>query len=189
MSNAARRPMTVDEFLHWEEQQTGRWEFDGFAPRAMVGGTGEHSQISGNIYAKLLDKLRGSPCRVYGSDAKIRVAGRIRYPDAFVACTPVPRGTTVFTEPVVVFEVLSEGTSRVDRTDKLMEYRDTPSVQRYILLEQDRVAATVWSRGPAGWTGQFLHADAALSMPEIGAEVPLAAFYDSVDLPPPEPEA
>lgn len=189
MSNAGRRPMTIDEFLDWEAKQPGKWEFDGFAPRAMVGGTFRHGQISGNIFAALRDRLRGSPCRVVNSEVKIQVAGRIRYPDAFVVCTPVQGSATVVTEPVVVFEVLSESTAHIDHGDKLVEYSDTPSVQRYVLLEQDRMAATVWSRGPNGWAGQYLGAGATLPMPEIGVEVPLAEFYDSVDLPPPEPRA
>jgi hypothetical protein len=39
MSIAQRRPMTVDEFLAWERRQELRYEFDGFAPVAMTGGT------------------------------------------------------------------------------------------------------------------------------------------------------
>ena len=32
-------PMTVADFLAWEEKQELRWEFDGFAPVAKVGDT------------------------------------------------------------------------------------------------------------------------------------------------------
>jgi hypothetical protein len=38
MSMAFQLPMTVQEFLAWEDQQELRWEFDGFAPVAMTGG-------------------------------------------------------------------------------------------------------------------------------------------------------
>lgn len=187
MNHALRKPMTLDEFLAWEDQQEHKWEFDGFAPVAMVGGTFEHTVIGGNIYAVLRDRLRGSPCRVVNNELKIRVAGRIRYPDAFVICTPVPRGTKVISEPVVVFEVLSESTRRTDQFLKNQEYRDTPSIQRYVILEQDRIAATVWTRAGDDWVGRILLADATLAMPEIGVELPLAEFYDGVELPPPEP--
>ena len=54
--------------------------------------------------------------------------------------------TTVIRDPVVVFEVLSESTSRTDRIEKLREYGATPSIQRYIILEQDTIAATVYVR-------------------------------------------
>jgi hypothetical protein len=37
--SAARKPMTVEEFLAWEERQEGRYEFDGFRPVATTSGT------------------------------------------------------------------------------------------------------------------------------------------------------
>ena len=187
MNHALHKPMTVDEFLAWEDQQERKWEFDGFAPVAMVGGTFEHAVIGSNIVVALQGHLRGSPCRAINSDLKIRVAGRIRYPDAFVICAPVPRGTKVISEPVAVFEVLSESTRRTDHFLKNQECRDTPSIQRYVMLEQDRIAATVWTRAGDDWVGHILPADAMLAMPEVGVELPLAEFYDGVELAPPEP--
>ncbi len=43
MNIALRKPMTLDEFLAWEREQELRYEFDGFAPVAMTGGTVAHS--------------------------------------------------------------------------------------------------------------------------------------------------
>ncbi len=88
MSVAVRRPMTMEAFLAWEEGQELRWEFDGFAPTAMTGGTAGHSAIQRNLVAALTPRLRGNPCQVYTADLKIRTAGSIRYPDAFVVCSP-----------------------------------------------------------------------------------------------------
>src|SRR5215213_2593893 len=140
-------PMTLAEFLAWEEAQELRWEFDGFAPVAITGGTEAHEVIQNNLVAALSARLRGTACRAYGSNLKIRVSGRILYPDAFVACTPVnPRGT-VRDDPVVVFEILSPGTARTDRVEKMHEYWETPSIQRYVLIEQDAVSAMAFTRG------------------------------------------
>jgi len=141
--------MTITEFLAWEERQELRWEFDGFQAVAMTGGTLAHEIIGGNIRATLHNRLVVQRCRLVGPTMKIEVNGRIRYPDAFVFCTPVAPRDTVVREPVVVFEVLSESTSRTDRIEKLREYGATPSVQRYVLLEQDAIAAMVFvRRGP-----------------------------------------
>ncbi len=49
-------------------------------------------------------------------------------------------------DPVVVFEILSKSTAVTDRVVKNREYRDTPSVVRYVMLEQVRQAATVFER-------------------------------------------
>jgi Uma2 family endonuclease len=181
MSVAAHRPMTTKEFLAWEEGQEQRWEFDGFAPVAMTGGTAGHSAIQRNLSMALGTRLRGSPCQVYTSDLKIRAAGSLRYPDAFVVCTPVPRTSTVVTDPVVVFEVLSPGTASIDHFVKNQEYRDTPSIQRYVILEQDFIGATVFARAGDDWVGHVIGADAVLAMPEIGIDVPLAELYEGVE--------
>ena len=80
--------------------------------------------------------------------------------------------------PVVIFEILSEGTERQDRITKNEEYRRTPSVQRYVMLEQDEPAATVFAREGERLVGTLLKGDAILAMPEIGIEIPLAEFYE-----------
>jgi Uma2 family endonuclease len=180
MSVALRRPMTLNEFLAWEEQQESRWEFDGFAPVAMTGGTSDHSAIQRNLSISVGGRLRGQRCQLYTADLKIIVAGSIRYPDAFVVCSPVPRGTLVVADPVVVFEVLSPSTASTDIGVKNEEYRDTPSIQRYVMLAQDRQHATVFERIGNDWVGHIVSGDAVLAMPEIGIEVPLAEIYVGV---------
>lgn len=189
MSVALRRPMALAEFLAWEGRQELRWEFDGFEPVAMTGGTVAHERIGGNLRALLHAALRGKPCQVLGPTMKVRVADSIRYPDAFVLCTLVPRDATIVTDPVVVFEVLSPSTSRTDRIEKLREYQATPSIHRYVILEQDAVAATVYVRHGTDWTVQVLLADETLAMPEIDVSLPLADIYADVALPPPEDAA
>ena len=173
--------MTIEEFLAWEETQELRWEFDSLAPVAMTGGTAGHSAIQRNLQIALGTRLRGKQCQAYTADLKIRVAGSIRYPDAFVVCSPVPRNATVVTDPVVVFEVLSPSTASIDHFVKNQEYRDTPSIQRYVILEQDFVGAMVFARADDDWVGHVLGADAILTMPEIGIEVPLAELYEGVE--------
>jgi hypothetical protein len=126
MSVAVRQPMSVAEFLAWEEGQELRWEFDGFQQ--------------------------------------------------------VPPRSTVITDPVVVFEVLSESTSRTDRIEKLREYAATPSIQRYVILEQDAIAATVYTRKGADMVVETLAEADTLRMPEIDVEVPMAEFYSGVEL-------
>jgi Uma2 family endonuclease len=183
MSVALRQPMTLAEFLAWEERQEPRWEFDGFQPVAMTGGTVEHERISRNILIAVQTRLAGRRCEAYGSNLKIEVAGRIRYPDAFVVCTPVPPRSTVVRDPVVVFEVLSDTTAHTDRFDKLREYGATPSIQRYVILEQDAIEAIAYVREGTNFVVKTLTATDTLRMPEIGIEVPMTEFYVGVDLP------
>ncbi len=189
MSAARKHPMTLDAFLDWESRQDHKYEFDGFGPVAMVGVSIEHGRIQRNLLGSLFNRLRGHRCEAIGSDVKIEAAGRIRYPDAFIVCTPLPRGTLIVHDPVVVFEIVSPGSAYRDRFEKNWEYRDTPSIQTYVILEQTHIAATVFSRNGADWAGHALPADAELAFPEIGITVPLADLYEGVTFPPEREEA
>ena len=197
MNLALRKPMTLAEFLEWEERQPLRYEFDGVGPVAMTGGTAGHADVQRNLAIAVGGRLRGKPCRFYGSDLKFQVAeGHVRYPDGMVVCSPVDRTATVIYDPVIVFEVLSPSTTRDDRIVKAREYQATPSVQRYVMLEQDAVGATVYARSGNAWTHEILVADSILALPEIEVELPLADLYEGIvfeeqDQPdqPPESEA
>ena len=178
---ALRKPVTIAEFLEWEERQPMRYEFDGVGPVAMTGGTYGHSTIQRNLAFALTGRLRGKPCQFQGSDLKIQVGdGHIRYPDGMVVCSPVDRTATVVHEPVVVFEVLSPSTAAKDRIVKAREYQATPSIRRYVMLEQDSVGATVYARSGETWTHEILVADSILALPEIGVSLPLAEFYEGI---------
>ena len=173
--------MTLAEFLEWEERQPMRYEFDGVGPVAMTGGTYGHSTIQGNLATALGGRLRGKRCRFHGSHLKFQVAeGHVRYPDGMVVCSPVDRTATVVYDPVVVFEVLSPSTARDDRIVKAREYQATPSVRRYVMLEQDGVSATVYARSGETWTHEILIADSILSLPEIDVELRLVELYDGI---------
>ncbi len=184
MNVALRRPMTLEQFLAWEEQQELRYEFDGFQPVAMTGGTAAHAGIQRNLIIALGLGLRGRSCQPYGSELKIEVDGRIRYPDAFVVCTPVANHAKVVKDPVIVFEILSESTATEDFVVKNAEYRATPSIKRYVILEQTRIAAVVFSRRGEEWATDLVAGrEAVLRLPEIDLEIPLTELYAGLDLP------
>jgi Uma2 family endonuclease len=190
MNVALRRPMTIDQFLAWEERQELRYEFDGFQPVAMTGGTFAHAAIQRNLLFALTGRLRGKPCQPLGSELKIEVAGRIRYPDAFVVCSPVANNARVVTDPVTVFEILSPSTAHDDLFVKNAEYRATPSIQRYVVLQQSHIGALVFSRRGDHWADEVLTGEnAILGMPEIGIEIPLAEIYADLVLSPEGDEA
>jgi Uma2 family endonuclease len=78
MSAIPHQPMTMADFLDWEDSQPTKREFDGIQPIAMTGGSLAHAAIQANHAAALRPRLRGRPCQFYGPDLKIEVAGRIR---------------------------------------------------------------------------------------------------------------
>ncbi len=181
MTVALRKPMSLAEFLAWEERQELRFEFDGFQPEAMTGGTFAHDQITFNLRKALDSRLSGKPCRPAGPNVKILTPGKARYPDGLVTCSPIGPNATVIDNPVVVFEVVSEDTARTDRIEKLREYQAVESIRRHVILEQKTIAATVFERRGETWTAFAITEEDTLHMPEIGIEVPLAELYESLE--------
>jgi Uma2 family endonuclease len=126
----------------------------------------------------------GTGCEPLGPDAGVATVGNaVRYPDALVTHTKGPGTDRLIPGVVVVFEVLSPTSGRVDRIEKLLEYRMVPSIRRYVILEYASAGMTVYARaaGDAPWTATALTGDDVLSMPEIGIEVPVAEFYEGTD--------
>ena len=187
MNIALRKPgMTRGQFFEWAQAQNGRYEFDGFQPVPTQGGSINHSQTCHNIYFALRTRLQGSACRPLGPDAGVATVGdAVRYPDALVACTKAPGADYVVPGAVVVLEVLSPASGRVDRIEKLREHRAVPSIRRYVILEHLGAGLTVFERadGDGDWTAAALTAGDVLRMPEVGIEIPVAEFYEDVDLP------
>lgn len=182
---ALPKPMTVEEFLRWEDRQELRHEFDGVAILAMTGATLAHSAIQINLIASLSSRLRGRACRPHGGDLKIKTNVGFRYPDASVTCSPGDPGSTFAPDPVVIFEILSNSTASLDLGVKRLEYQAIPSVQRYVLLHQKQRAATVFFRSDDaadGWAFEELAVEDVLEMPEIGVSIPIDEFYQDVAL-------
>ena len=188
MSATIRVPaMTRDQFLDWAEAQDARYEFDGFEPVAMTGGTLNHNQIAFNIHVSLRGRLGGTGCRPLGIDAGVATIGdTVRYPDGVVTCSPTQGASRLVPGPVVVFEVVSPTSGHMDRIVKVREYAAVESIRRYVIIESASVGLTVHERQEAGqkWAVTTKIADDVLLLPEIGVEIPIPELYAGVDFPP-----
>jgi Uma2 family endonuclease len=184
MNVALTKSWTVDQFLSWAAGQEGRYEFVGQQPMAMTGGTARHNRITTNIHAALRSRLRGTPCSYYGPDLGVRTIGEnVRFPDALVTCTKFSDTEQIAPGVVVVFEVLSADSGRRDRIEKVREYAAVDSIRRYVIVESLSSGLLVLHRqdGNAAFTALTLTGEDALTLPEIGIEMPVAEFYDDVD--------
>jgi Uma2 family endonuclease len=185
MNAPLRKPWTQDQFFAWTSAQEGRYEFDGFQPVAMTGGTANHNTVMQNVHAALRGRLRGSRCRPMGPDiGMVTIGDAVRYPDALVTCTKFAGTALTIPGVVVVFEVVSPGSVRIDRIVKVREYAAVPSIRRYMILETTTAGVTVFERPNAdtAWTASTLTGEDVLRLPEINIEIPVAEFYEDVDL-------
>ncbi len=129
--------MSVDDYLAFEQTSKVRHELiDGYL-YAMTGASDRHEEIAANLLAILHGHLKGSGCRVYGSNLKIRVGDDFLYPDLFVRCA-TERGDPFFkTDPTLVIEVLSLSTQEYDRADKRLAHQSLAALREHVLVAQD----------------------------------------------------
>jgi Uma2 family endonuclease len=184
--------MSQADFFLWAEAQNDRFEFDGFEPVEMAGGTLNHSLICQNLWAALRTRLLGTAYTSLGPDAGLATGGgAVRYPDALVTAGPIDGNARLATDVVLVFEVLSPTSGRADRIEKPGAYLGVPSIRRYVIVEYEFIGLTVLERDDTGtaWKSTALGACERLRLPDLSIEIPLAEFYQNVDLPQPEPSA
>ena len=176
--------MTRDQFLDWAGAQNEHYEFDGYEPVLMTGGTGNHSLINHNLYFTLQSRLRGSGWRMLGPDVGLATVGNtVRYPDALVTRTAFKGTARLIPGAAVVFEVISPTSGQTDRIVKVREYQAVGTILRYLIVECGSAGVTVLSRtdGAADWTSKTLVAGEVLPLPELGIEFPVSDPY--IDLP------
>src|SRR5689334_15165795 len=111
----------------------------------MSGGTSTHSLITANIVGELYKRLKGTPCRVYESNMRLKVgtSGLRTYPDVNVYCQemrydPEDPALTTAINPTMVVEVSSPSTQAYDRVFKAQHYRTVESLRAYAFVAQDR---------------------------------------------------
>lgn len=193
MSTAEKlRLLSVDDYLAGELVSPVKHEYVAGVVYAMTGARNVHNTISGNAFAALHARLRGKPCRPFNSDTKLRIRlpthVRFYYPDASVVCQPAPAAESFQDAPVVVVEVLSARTRRIDEGEKKDAYLSIPSLAVYLLVEQDAAAVVALRRSENGFARELYQGlMAVVPLPEIGTELPLAEVYEAVQFVP-EPE-
>jgi Uma2 family endonuclease len=182
---AASHDISVEDYLAGEADGPQKHEYLAGIVYAMAGATNAHNIIASNILGLLHGLLRGHQCRPFNSDTKIRIRladqTRFYYPDAQVVCRLNPPGDHFQDEPVVVFEVVSESTRRIDEVEKRAAYFAIPTLSAYVLVEQDRPAATVWRRTEQGFVREdYAGADAVLPFSEIDARLALGELREGL---------
>jgi Uma2 family endonuclease len=143
---------TFEDYVRFERDAREKHEFVGGAILAMAGGTIEHGALCAAVARMLGEKLRGRRCRVYDSNARVRVAasGNAYYPDASVVCDGLstdPADSLSILNPTVVVEVLSPSTAHYDGGEKLLDYQRIPSVVHIVLVHHDSRRVDVYTRG------------------------------------------
>jgi Uma2 family endonuclease len=178
--------ISPEEYLEGELYAQIRHEYVDGQVFAMAGTSIDHNRIARNVLTELSSRLRGGPCEAFINDIKLRIpepANVYYYPDVMVACDPSDNAKYYRERPSHIIEVISPDTERTDRREKMLAYREIPGIKSYIILEQDRIQATLLRPAPSGWKTEIIRgADAMLTLPDLKIEIPLARIYERTAL-------
>lgn len=186
MAELATERMTQRDFLNWQTGQDALYELvDGRpVPRSMTGATRRHDRIVTNAILSFGARLRDGPCWPSTADIAVRTGAGLRRPDLTIDCGPFDPASLVAGEPVLVLEVLSPSTERIDTIVKLDEYRALASLRHILIAEPDAAHVLMYSRGRDDrWTSlDHIGLDTVLEMSAPACTLPLAELYDRVPL-------
>ena len=178
MATAQQLPLVSEaEYLAGEEMAEERHEYiDGYV-YAMSGAHSNHNRIVMSLGRRLGNYLEGKPCQPYASDMKVRVGSKYFYPDVLVDCSNV---NGYYTEsPKLIIEVLSKSTRRIDKTVKVMAYTQIPTLEEYVLIDQDMVEIEVLRRN-VNWRPEHFYLGDEVTFTSIGLTLAVEDIYDRV---------
>jgi Uma2 family endonuclease len=178
---------SAEDYLAWEERSPRKHEYWAGEIFAMTGATDAHVTITGNLFTLLRAHVRGSSCRVYMADMKLRVetADAFFYPDLLVTCAPEDHASSRFKrQPKVLVEVLSATTAAFDRGQKFAIYRQLPSLQEYVLIEQSRMSVECYRRNDQDrWVLQAYGPSETVMLSTLDFSAAIDMLYEDVALP------
>ncbi len=167
---------TVAEYFELEKHSTIRHEYHYGKLIAMPGESKNANEIAGNCYVTFRQSLRKRGFRIFIQDVRTIVKENkiYRYPDVVVADEKGDEHTHNITKPRILIEIISDNSKYTDRVIKLQEYSKVPSLDYYLVIDQDTVNVEVYSREENGWHYQLLE--------DLSDKVALALFDMSLSL-------
>ena len=171
--------ISIQDYLEGELISTLKHEYIDGQVYAMAGASVSHNRIVANLSRELGNQLRNTPCEPFGSDMKVRVEDDFFYPDVTVVCHQASNDYGVAETPVIIIEVLSKTTRKVDNTLKRLAYQSLPSLQELVVIEQDFVDIEVCRRANH-WQSEHYYLGDEVTFSAIDVRVPVLAIYERV---------
>lgn len=149
---------------------------------AMAGAGKNHQRIIFNLCGELYRYLKGTTCEAFSSDTKVRAdkGKKYFYPDVIVACEKEEDDSDYIESPRIIVEVLSESTRKYDKTFKRLIYQNIPSLEEYVLIEQDSVKIEV-CRKSENWAASVYFLGDDVIFESIDLTLSVADIYQRVE--------
>ena len=184
-----KKRLTIHEYLEAENASEQKHEYFQGEAFAMAGASDAHNEIFSNLFTELGNRLKGKPCRPYGSDKRMHIPQNtlFTYPDISIYCngkTPFGIDENTSVEPTVVIEILSSGTKNYDRGGKFKLYRDIPTLKEYILVDSESISVEVFrlNAGNHWELEEFKAIDQSFAFTSLNIVISLREVYEHTNL-------
>jgi Uma2 family endonuclease len=173
--------ISVEEYLAGELTSEVKHEYEDGYVYAMAGAKLNHERITNNLVRKLGNHLDNTPCEVVSKDFKVNINfSKFYYPDLMVMCDADDGNADYTDKPILIVEVLSKSTHRRDKTVKRAAYQSLPSLQEYVLVEQDIVEVIVFRRDE-NWFPQSYFLGEVVHFKSVDFHLSVEEIYRRVD--------
>ncbi len=179
------RQMGIEEFLDFAEQSEEWYEYIDGEPRKMTGGKLNHFVIISNILSTLVNLLAEKDCAVLGSGMLVKTGeATLVAPDLSVVwgVPETESDTRILLNPILVVEVTSPSSIDHDRVLKRDFYESVDSIQAYLIVDQHRMLAELYTRRETGWhLRTFSRPDEEIPLEALDCSLPLVDIYQRVE--------
>ncbi|HKM71331.1 MAG TPA: Uma2 family endonuclease [Stellaceae bacterium] len=186
MAELAIKPMTLDEFLRWDDGTETHYELIGGSPVAMTPPAEAHRILAVRLVTRIDAALAGQrPCNAQVEAGVVRPDRADTYFEADIAatCEGNEPGRQAIKDPFLIVEILSPSTERHDRRVKLPVYRQISTVQEIVLIASDGPYAGTHRRAGGQWITEILRGgESVLALTSVGIEIPMSDLYEGIAL-------
>lgn len=180
--------MTLEEYLVFDYNAEGRYEYFEGEVFEMGGGSPEHSLLGSRVRFLLNRELIPKGCSVYNSEVLIKVPAMLpyRYGDVSALCEkPIYENLgnqRLLVNPTLIVEVLSPSTEKFDRALKFKAYKSIKSLREYLLVWQDEKLVMLFTKHNEKFWFQSEYVEGeTLKLESLDCELSVDEIYQGIN--------
>jgi len=172
--------ISEQDYLEGEKVGTIKHEYIDGEVYAMAGASKNHQRLVTMLSRRFSEHFDNTQCEVFNSEIKVHIDSKYFYPDVVVVCGNDDNDPYCTESPRIIIEILSSSTRKHDRTFKRYIYQTIPSLEEYVLIEQDFVQIEL-CRKSENWMPGFYFIGDDVTFASVGLTLPVADIYQRVE--------
>ena len=179
--------MTLEEYLEFDYNAEGRYEYFDGEVIEMSGGSPEHSLLGNRVGRLLGNQIESKGCSVFNSEVQIKVPAKFPYCYADVSALcgqPIYENVgnqRLLVNPTIIVEVLSPSTEKYDRDLKFKAYKSIESLREYLLISQEQRFVTLYTKHNERFWFQSQYVESeTLKLESLDCELSVDEMYQGI---------